>query len=146
MKEHMKESLKMGIESEFTFRIPESKTVPALYPESAEFQEMPEVFATGYMVGFLEWACIKAINPHLDWPQEQTVGTHIDVSHIAATPVGFDVTAKVKLVEVEGRKLVFEVEAHDGVDLISKGRHERFVINKEKFDSKMKEKTNKKLI
>ena len=136
----------MGIESEFTFRIPESKTVPALYPESAEFQEMPEVFATGYMVGFLEWACIKAINPHLDWPQEQTVGTHIDVSHIAATPVGFDVTAKVKLVEVEGRKLVFEVEAHDGVDLISKGRHERFVINKEKFDSKMKEKTNKKLI
>lgn len=142
----MKESLKMGIESEFTFRIPESKTVPALYPESAEFQEMPEVFATGYMVGFLEWACIKAINPHLDWPQEQTVGTHIDVSHIAATPVGFDVTAKVKLVEVEGRKLVFEVEAHDGVDLISKGRHERFVINKEKFDSKMKEKTNKKLI
>jgi len=146
MKEHMKESLKMGIESEFTFRIPESKTVPALYPESAEFQEMPEVFATGYMVGFLEWACIKAINPHLDWPQEQTVGTHIDVSHIAATPVGFDVTAKVKLVEVEGRKLVFEVEAHDGVDLISKGRHERFVINKEKFDSKMKEKTIKKLI
>jgi len=142
----MKESLKIGIESEFTFRIPESKTVPALNPESAEFQEMPEVFATGYMVGFLEWACIKAINPHLDWPQEQTVGTHIDVSHIAATPVGFDVTAKVKLVEVEGRKLVFEVEAHDGVDLISNGRHVRFVINKEKFDSKMKEKTNKKLI
>lgn len=141
----MKETLKIGVESEFTFRIPESKTVPALYPESAEFQEMPEVFATGYMVGFLEWACIKAINPHLNWPQEQTVGTHIDVSHIAATPVGFDVTAKVKLVEVEGRKLVFEVEAHDGVDLISKGRHERFVIIKEKFDSKMKEKTNKKL-
>ncbi|MBA4371700.1 MAG: thioesterase [Thermodesulfovibrio sp.] len=141
----MKETLKIGIESEFTFRIPESKTVSALYPEAAEFQEMPEVFATGYMVGFLEWACIKAINPHLDWPQEQTVGTHIDVSHIAATPVGFDVTAKVKLVEVEGRKLVFEVEAHDGVDLISKGRHERFVIIKDRFDSKMKEKTTKKL-
>ena len=141
----MKETLKPGIESEFTFRIPESKTVPALYPESAEFQEMPEVFATGYLVGFLEWACIKAINPHLNWPQEQTVGTHIDVSHIAATPVGFDVTAKVKLIEVEGRKLVFEVEAHDSVDVISKGRHDRFVIYKEKFDSKMKEKTNKRL-
>lgn len=139
----MKETLKPGIESEFTFRIPESKTVPALYPESTEFQEMPEVFATGYLVGFLEWACIKAINPHLNWPQEQTVGTHIDVSHIAATPVGFDVTAKVKLIEVDGRKLVFEVEAHDSVDVISKGRHERFVIYKEKFDSKMKEKTNR---
>ena len=60
----MKDTLKPGIESEFKFHIPESKTVPALYPESAEFQEMPEVFATGFLVGFLEWACIKAINPH----------------------------------------------------------------------------------
>jgi fluoroacetyl-CoA thioesterase len=101
---------------------------------------MPEVFATGYLVGFLEWACIKAINPHLDWPREQTVGTHIDVSHDAATPPGLEVTATVKLIEVSGRKLVFDVHAHDGVDLISKGRHERFVINREKFDSKMQDK------
>lgn len=140
----MKDTLKPGIESEFKLHIPESKTVPALYPESAEFQEMPEVFATGFMVGFLEWACIKAINPHLDWPGEQTVGTHIDVSHIAATPAGFEVTAKVKLIEVDGRRLLFEVEAHDGVELISKGKHERFIISKEKFDSKMKEKITKK--
>ncbi len=140
----MKDTLKPGIESEFKFHIPESKTVPALYPESAEFQEMPEVFATGFMVGFLEWACIKAINPHLDWPSEQTVGIHIDVSHTAATPAGFEVTAKVKLIEVDGRRLLFEVEAHDGVDLISKGKHERFIINKEKFNSKMKEKIAKK--
>lgn len=141
----MKETLKAGIESEFTIRIPESKTVPALYPESPEFQEMPEVFATGYLVGFMEWTCIRAVNPHLNWPQEQTVGTHIDVSHIAATPVGFDVTAKVKLIEVDGRKLVFEVEAHDGVELIAKGRHDRFVIHKDKFDSKMKKKTSNRL-
>ncbi|HUO78035.1 MAG TPA: thioesterase family protein [Thermodesulfovibrionales bacterium] len=140
----MKDTLKPGIESEFTFRIPESKTVPALYPESAEFKEMPEVFATGFMVGFLEWACIKAINPHLDWPGEQTVGTHIDVSHIAATPVGFEVTARVKLIVVDGRRLVFEVEAHDGVDLISQGKHERYIITKDKFDLKMKEKITKK--
>lgn len=141
----MKDTLKPGIESEFTFRIPESKTVPALYPESTEFQEMPEVFATGFLVGFLEWACIKAINPHLDWPREQTVGIHIDISHTAATPAGFEVTAKVKLVEVDGRRLLFEVDAHDGIDLISKGKHERFVINKEKFDAKMKEKITKRV-
>ncbi|MHB8880773.1 MAG: thioesterase family protein [Thermodesulfovibrionales bacterium] len=140
----MKATLKPGIESEFKFHIPGSKTVPALYPESAEFQEMPEVFATGYMVGLLEWACIKAINPYLDWPAEQTVGTHINVSHVAATPAGFDVTAKVKLIEVDGRRLVFEVEAHDGLDLISKGRHERFIINKDRFNSKMKEKSSRK--
>jgi fluoroacetyl-CoA thioesterase len=105
---------------------------------------MPEVFATGFMVGFLEWARIKAINPYLDWPGEQTVGTHIDVSHIAATLPGFEVTAKVRLIEVDGRRLLFEVEAHDGVELISKGRHERFIINKDKFASKMKEKSAKK--
>lgn len=133
----MKETLKPGIRYEHKFMVPQSKTVPALYPESDEFVAMPEVFATGFLVGFLEWACIKAINPHLDWPQEQTVGTHIDVSHEAATPPGLEVTATVELIAVEGKKLVFTVEAHDGIDLISKGRHERFVINKEKFDTKL---------
>ena len=138
----MKETLKPGIQYAHTFRVPQSKTVPALYPESDEFLAMPEVFATGFLVGFLEWACIRAINPHLDWPQEQTVGTHIDVSHEAATPPGLEVTARVELVAVEGRKLVFAVEAHDGIDLISRGRHERFVINKEKFDAKLGAKRN----
>ena len=136
----MKETLKPGIKYELKYIVPESKTVPSLYPESEEFLAMPEVFATGFLVGFLEWSCIKAINPYLDWPREQTVGTHIDVSHLAATPPGLEVTASVELIEVEGRKLVFTIEAHDGVDLISKGRHERFVINKEKFDSKVNEK------
>ena len=133
----MKESLKPGIKYEHKFTIPLSKTVPALYPESDEFLAMPEVFATGFMVGFLEWACIMAIKPHLDWPREQSVGTHINVSHEAATPPGLEVTATVELIAVEGRKLVFRVEAHDGVDLISKGSHERFIINKEKFDTKV---------
>lgn len=136
----MKETLKPGITYIHRFVVPSSKTVPALYPESEEFVAMPEVFATGFLVGFLEWACIKAINPHLDWPAEQTVGTHIEVSHEAATPPGLEVTARVELIEVSGRRLVFEVEAHDGVDRISKGRHERFVINKEKFDAKVGEK------
>lgn len=136
----MKETLQPGIRYEHKFVVPISKTVPALYPESQEFVAMPEVFATGFLVGFLEWACIKAINPHLDWPKEQTVGTHINVSHDAATPPGLEVTATVELIKVEGRKLLFSVEAHDGIDLISKGLHERFVINKEKFDARMTEK------
>ena len=136
----MKDTLKPGIEYTHTFTVSKSKTVPALYPESEEFLAMPEVFATGYMVGLIEWTCIKAINPHLDWPGEQTVGIHIDVNHRAATPPGLEVTTKVKLIEVHGRKLVFEVEAHDGVDLITQGKHVRFIIYKEKFDAKMKEK------
>ena len=133
----MKESLKPGIRYEHRFVVPLSKTVPALYPEAEEFVAMPEVFATGFLVGFLEWACIRAVNPHLDWPSEQTVGTHIDVSHEAATPPGLEVTARVELVAVERRRLTFNVEAHDGVDLISRGRHERFVIIKDQFDERV---------
>lgn len=133
----MKELLTPGIRYKHKFTVPKSKTVPALYPESDEFLAMPEVFATGFLVGFLEWACIKAIKPYLDWPLEQTVGTHINVSHEAATPPGLEVTASVELIAVEGRKLTFTVEAHDGVDLISKGLHERFIINKERFDAKV---------
>ena len=136
----MKASLMPGIEHEFRIRVTDAKTVPALYPEATEFQVMPEVFATGFMVGFFEWACVQALIPHLDWPDEQTVGTHIEVSHTAATPPGFEVTAKVKLIEVDRRRLVFQIEAHDGVDLIARGKHERFVIDKATFDAKVKAK------
>jgi len=133
----MKETLKPGLKYEHKYLLPPTKTVPALYPEAEEFQAMPEVFATGFMIGFLEWACIKCINPHIDWPNEQTLGTHIDVTHQAATPPGMEITANVELIEVDGRRLVFQVEAHDGVDVISKGRHERFIVNREKFDAKL---------
>jgi fluoroacetyl-CoA thioesterase len=133
----MKPSLQPGLRYEHKFLLPPSKTVPALYPEAEEFLAMPEVFATGFLVGFLEWACIKCINPHIDWPTEITLGTHIDVSHQAATPPGLEVTATVELIEVDGRRLVFRVEAHDGVDVISQGRHERFIVNREKFDARL---------
>lgn len=101
---------------------------------------MPEVFATGFMVGFLEWACIDAIKPHLDWPSEQSLGTHINVSHTAATPPGLLVTARVKLVGVNGQRLTFEVEADDGVDIIASGTHERFVIDRDRFNNKIRNK------
>ena len=136
----MKESLKAGIEHELRFRVSDTKTVPGLYPESPEFQVMPEVFATGFLVGLMEWACIVAINPHIDWPKEQSVGTHVNLSHTAATPPGFEVCAHVKLIKVDGRRLVFEVEVNDGVDSISKGTHERFIIDAEKFNQKMQQK------
>jgi fluoroacetyl-CoA thioesterase len=139
----MKPTLQAGLESEFKYTVPESKTVPALYPEAPEFLEMPKVFATGYMVGLMEWACIRALNPFLDWPREMTLGTHINVSHAAATPPGLEVTVKTKLVEVEGRRLKFEIEAHDGIDLIGKGTHERFVVEREKFLARLGQKTRK---
>ena len=136
----MKDTLKSGLEHELRFRVPESKTVPALYPEASEFQVMPRVFATGYMVGLIEWACIQAVNPHIDWPNEQTVGIGINVNHTAATPPGLEIRAKVKLNEIDGKRLTFSIELDDGVDVISKGTHERFIINAEKFNRKVKEK------
>jgi fluoroacetyl-CoA thioesterase len=133
----MKDSLQPGLKFEFQFEIPDTKTVPYLYPESPEFQQMPRVLATGYMVGLFEWACIQALNPHLDWPHEQTVGIGVNLSHVAATPPGLVVTVRVLLEKVEGRKLTFFIEADDGVDLISQGYHERFVIDAAKFNAKV---------
>jgi fluoroacetyl-CoA thioesterase len=77
----VKESLKPGLQYRQQFLVPVSKTVPALYPEAEAFQAMPNVFATGFLVGFLEWACINALQPFLNGPHEQTVGTHINISH-----------------------------------------------------------------
>ena len=139
----MRESLQPGLIGEFEFVVPPTKTVPHLYPEAPEFQAMPEVFATGFMVGLIEWTCIQALRPHLDWPREQTVGTHVDLSHTAATPPGFTVKVQVRLVEKDGKKLKFAVEAHDGVDPICQGIHERFVIDAAKFNAKTAEKAAK---
>lgn len=133
----MKDSLKPGLTFEFKFKVPENKTVPHLYPESPEFQVMPKVLATGFMVGLFEWACIQAVNPHIDWPDEQTVGIDVKLNHVAATPPGLTVTVKGRLEEVEGRQLSFSLVADDGVDTISEGTHDRFVINAEKFNAKM---------
>ena len=133
----MKTLLKPGLTHEFKYKIPENKTVPYLYPEATEFLEMPKVLATGFMVGLFEWTCIQAVNPHIDWPREQTVGIDVKLSHLAATPPGLSVMVKVKLEQVEGRKLFFSITADDGIDKISKGTHQRFIIDAAKFNAKI---------
>jgi fluoroacetyl-CoA thioesterase len=133
----MKDTLRAGLEGTFRYRVPASKTVPRIYDEAADFQLMPEVLATGYMVALAEWACIEVIKPHLDWPREQSLGTHVNLSHVAATPAGFTVEIRARLEMVEGRKLVFGVSASDGVDLISEGTHERYVIDASRFGEKV---------
>ena len=136
----MKDSLKPGLTYQFKYEVPENKTVPHLYPEAAEFQQMPRVLATGFMVGLFEWTCIQAVNPHIDWPDEQTVGIGINLNHLAATPPGLTVNVEVRLEEVDGRRLVFSIIADDGIDKISQGTHERFIIDAAKFNAKVFEK------
>ncbi|UCE81707.1 MAG: thioesterase family protein [Deltaproteobacteria bacterium] len=140
----MKNSLRPGLTFEFKFKVPENKTVPHLYPESPEFQVMPKVLATGFMVGLFEWACIQAINPYIDWPEEQTVGIDVNLNHVAATPPGLTITVKGTLKKVDGRKLTFSIVADDGVDKISEGTHERFVIDAAKFSAKVAAKGSRK--
>ncbi|MBI4206688.1 MAG: thioesterase family protein [Betaproteobacteria bacterium] len=139
----MKDTLQPGLTFQFRFKLPPTKTVPHLYPESDMFQEMPQVLATGFLVGLMEWACIEALRPHLDWPREQSLGTRVNFSHLAATPAGFTVTIDVKLEKIDGRKLSFSLSAHDGVDKISEGTHERVVIDAARFNAKVAEKARR---
>jgi fluoroacetyl-CoA thioesterase len=129
-------TLQPGLRHQFTYRVPRDKTVPHLYPEAPDFVAMPEVLATGFLVGLIEWTCIQLVNPHLDWPAEMTLGVHVDVSHEAATPPGLDVTTTVELTKVEGRLLEFAVQSHDGVDTIARGTHRRAIVDAAKFSAR----------
>lgn len=140
----MKDSLQPGLTVDFTFKVPENKTVPFLYPEFGEGLVMPKVLATGFLLGLFEFSCIKALNPHLDWPNEQTVGIGMNMTHTAATPEGMTVTVKGKLDKIEGRKLTFSLEAFDDMEKVSEATHERFVINAEKFNAALAKKMAKK--
>jgi fluoroacetyl-CoA thioesterase len=133
----MKESLRAGLTRTFRYRVPESKTVPRIYPEAPDFQMMPAVLATGYLVALCEWASIELVKPHLDWPREMTLGTRVDLSHLAATPPGFTVEVTATLTAVEGRKLTFAIRARDDMEAITEGRHERHVIDAERFGQKL---------
>jgi fluoroacetyl-CoA thioesterase len=137
----MKDTLQPGLTYQFKFEVPPTKTVPHLYPESEMFRQMPEVLATGFMVGLMEWACLEALRPHLDWPREQSLGVHVNLSHLAATPPGLTVTVDVRLERIEGRRLSFSVSASDGIDRIAEGTHERFVIDAARFSAKIAEKS-----
>jgi len=125
-----------------SLKVDDDLTVPAVSPAFTGFGDMPPVFATAFLVGFIEWACVEAIRPHLD-PGEHSVGTHIEVSHLAATPVGMAVTACVELVAVEGRRLRFQVSCHDSLDVIGQGFHERVVIEPAKFMARVEAKAER---
>ena len=94
-----------------------------------------DVFATPAMIALMEQAAYTSVAGELEEGQG-TVGTLMNVSHISATPVGMEVTAKSELVKVDGRKLVFHVEAYDERGKIGEGEHERFIIDNEKFQNK----------
>lgn len=138
----MKPTLKIGDKTEFSFRIPATKTVPHLYPEAHEFQLMPTVFATGFMVGLVEWACLHVLAPHLE-EGEGSLGVHISLSHVAATLPGQTVTVHAECTKIDGRRIHFSIRAHDGLDVIGEGEHQRQVVNWEKFEQRVNDKAKR---
>lgn len=96
-----------------------------------------EVFATPAMIALMERTCLESVNDSLD-DGLTTVGTHIDVSHLKASPIGSEIRCQSTLVEVDRRRLVFKVECYEGSNLIGEGRHERFIVDSEKFMEKLK--------
>ncbi len=127
------ENLKAGLTGESTATVTTGTT--ALEIGSGNVP----VFATPMLVALMETAAINSLEGLLP-DGMTTVGTKIDISHTSATPVGMTVTAHARLVEVDGKRLGFEVSAVDGSGEIGQGRHERFVVDLEKFISRAKEK------
>ena len=97
------------------------------------------VYSTPALVGLMEATAVKALDGQLD-PAQTSVGVHIDVRHLAATPVGMSVRARAELTVIEGRKLTFRIEAWDAVEKIGEALHERFLIDTEKFVTRVRQK------
>jgi fluoroacetyl-CoA thioesterase len=134
-----KPTLRPGLRHSETIHVTDRLIVPEMADRFSEFDSMPPVFATAYLVAFVEWTCVRAIAAHL-LDGEASVGTLIDLSHGAATPVGMTATAAIELVEVSGRRLRFQVACRDERDAIGAGFHQRVVIDEARFLARLAEK------
>ena len=132
----MSDKLKVGIIHEIVRDTTDEMSAQKVYPH------VPNVYATRAMVGHIEEVCADLVLPYLE-DGEQTVGTGMKFKHMAATPLGMKVRYSAKLTEVDGPKLAFEVEGFDEVDKIGEATHYRFIINAEKFNSRLAKKAEK---
>jgi fluoroacetyl-CoA thioesterase len=133
------DDLKPGIRHSETIRVGEALAVPAQGRALGFPQDMPPVFATANMIAFVEWTCVAALAPYLA-PHQRTVGTRVEISHNAATPVGMQVTAEVELIEIHGRRLRFKVNCHDEAEPIGDGFHERMIVDHDRFMARLAQK------
>ena len=132
----MSPDLKPGLRFEWRCTIPARATVPELYHDTDFCRDMPDVLATGYMVGMMELACISGMMPYMDWPREQSVGTQVSFEHFAPTPAGMVLRIEGEVLEVDGWRVRFRAEAWDESEKVCAGTHERCVIDPKKFGAK----------
>ena len=117
----MKPSLKPGIRATRRFTVDEDRTISFMGEDG-------RVYATPKMIWDLEFACRDLLLEHLD-PGEDSVGTRVELEHLAATPLGFPVEVTAIVAEVKGRQVVFEVNIRDSVETVGRGTHSRFVVD-----------------
>jgi fluoroacetyl-CoA thioesterase len=130
------DDLKPGLRHSATIRVTEQLAVPASGRLLGAAAEMSPVFATAQMIAFVEWTCVAALAPYIA-PHQRAVGTRVEMTHSAATPIGMEVTAEIELAEIEGRRLRFKVNCHDEVESIGEGCHERTIIDHDRFMARL---------
>jgi fluoroacetyl-CoA thioesterase len=128
----------VGAKGTFTLRV-----TPARLANQFKDAMLPPVFATPMMIMAMENAALNAIRAYLE-PGESAVGTAVDVRHLAATPVGHDVTAEAEVTRVDGRRVEFNVTARDEKEEIGRGTHERMVVDLRRLDQRLSGKSKAK--
>ena len=136
----MSPELQPGLRFAWQYTVPARATVPQLYHDTPFCLDMPEVLATGYLVGMMELACVHGMLPFLDWPREQSLGTMVNFRHLAPTPPGLLLRIEGEVTEVDGQRVRFKVHAWDGQERICEGTHERCVIDTERFNQRVAKK------
>lgn len=130
------DDLKPGLRHSATITVGEELAVPASGRLLGAAADMPPVFATANMIALVEWTCVAALAPYLA-PHQRTVGTRVEMSHGAATPIGMQVTAEIELVEIAGRRLRFKASCRDEAEPIGEGFHERAIIDHDRFMARL---------
>jgi fluoroacetyl-CoA thioesterase len=134
------DDLKPGLRHSATIAVGQALAVPAQAQLFDPMTEMPPVLATAQMIAFVEWTCVAALAPYLSSDQ-RTVGTRVDMTHTAATPIGMTVTAEVELIEIDGRRLRFKANCRDEIGPIGEGFHERTIIDHARFMQRLARKS-----
>ncbi len=135
----MKPELEVGTEFVHAYDVPGTKTVRYIFREAEEFADFPEILATGFVVALMEWACTRALQPYLE-AGEGSLGIRICVSRDAPTPPGLTVTVRTRVVSIDGKRLIWHVVAHDGIDEFGRGSHTRALIDLDRFNRRRRKK------
>ena len=128
----MKDSLQAGIKGQREFEIDEERTIAFMGDEL-------RVYGTPYMVRDIEETSRLVVQEHLD-DGEETVGAHVSVDHLGASLIGMTATVSVRITGVDGQRVMLEAEVHDGIDLVGKAKHVRFVIDRARQAARLEKK------